>query len=198
VRESRTHRSTRRELETGHGLGIAAPAKKCMDSAGSTRPLRQLSTLLMSGGWRRSRGRGTAAPAAECVDSAGPAGHRASPRLYSRLRRRELLLGVGASAAGVMALTACDAVPGRAPRKPPLIGYINNTFANDPAQPVNTNALREGLREQGLVEGTHILIEWRWAEGQNERVPLLLSELLNLGERVIVTTGSSAIPARQW
>ena len=54
MRESRTHRSTRRELETGHGLGTAAPAKKCVDSAGPTRPLRQLSTL--PGGAGRGNG----------------------------------------------------------------------------------------------------------------------------------------------
>jgi group II intron maturase len=36
------------------GLGTAAPAMMCVDSAGSTRPLRQLSTLLMGGDWRRS------------------------------------------------------------------------------------------------------------------------------------------------
>ena len=52
MRESRTHRSTRREPEIGHGLGTAAPATKCVDSAGPTRPLRQLSTLLTGGCWR--------------------------------------------------------------------------------------------------------------------------------------------------
>jgi len=62
VRESRTHRSTRRELETGHGLGTAAPAEKCVDSAGPIRPLRQLSTLLIRGA-ETEHGFGTAASA---------------------------------------------------------------------------------------------------------------------------------------
>jgi hypothetical protein len=54
---------------------------------------------------------------------------------------------------------------------------------------------REGLRELGYVEGQNIVIEYRWAEGQYERVPVLIAELLEQKVEVIVTAGTPATQA---
>jgi putative ABC transport system substrate-binding protein len=48
---------------------------------------------------------------------------------------------------------------------------------------------RQGLREQGYVEGQTILIDYRWAEARLERLPALLAELIALGPDVLVTLG---------
>ena len=55
-----------------------------------------------------------------------------------------------------------------------------------------TEAFRQGLRELGYVEGKTILIEWRSAEGQPDRLPSLAAELVRLKVDVIVTGGPSA------
>jgi putative ABC transport system substrate-binding protein len=58
--------------------------------------------------------------------------------------------------------------------------------------PANVNAFRQGLRENGYVEGRNLSIEWRSAEGQEQRLPGLAAELLRLNVDVIVTEGPSA------
>ena len=51
-------------------------------------------------------------------------------------------------------------------------------------------ALRAGLRDLGYVEGKNIIIEFRWAEGQNDRLPGLAAELVRLKVDVIVTSAT--------
>lgn len=66
-------------------------------------------------------------------------------------------------------------------------------FLGAPAPlPANVNAFRQGLRENGYVEGRNLLIGWRSAEGQEERLSGLAAELLRLNVAVIVTEGPSA------
>ena len=55
-----------------------------------------------------------------------------------------------------------------------------------------TEAFRQGLRELGYVEGKTIVIEWRSAEGQLDRLPSLAAELVRLNVDVIVTAGPAA------
>jgi len=55
--------------------------------------------------------------------------------------------------------------------------------------PVRSEALRQGLRELGYVEGKNIIIEWRSAEGKLDRLPALVAELVRLKVDVIVTSG---------
>ena len=61
--------------------------------------------------------------------------------------------------------------------------------------PTNIEALRQGLRELGYIEGQNISVEYRFAEGKEERYAILAAELVNLGVDVIVTFGTQATVA---
>ena len=86
------------------------------------------------------------------------------------------------------------AAPLRADAQPaakvPRIGFLGNSTAALEANLVGP--FREGLRELGYVEGRNILIEYRWAEGKNERLPALIADLIALKVDVIVTAGTPA------
>ena len=58
-------------------------------------------------------------------------------------------------------------------------------------------AFRDGLRQHGYVEGQNVVIEYRWGEGQPDRFPGLVAELIRLNVDVIVTSGPHAIRAAQ-
>jgi len=79
------------------------------------------------------------------------------------------------------------------PKKVPRIGYLV-VASISPAPSPRIEAFRQGLRELGYVEGNNIVIEWRSAEGQLERLPALAAELVRLKVDVIVTAGP--IPTR--
>jgi ABC-type uncharacterized transport system substrate-binding protein len=57
------------------------------------------------------------------------------------------------------------------------------------------DAFRQGLRELGYVESRNIVIEYRSAEGRNDRLPELAAELVRLKVDVLVTTGPAAVRA---
>jgi putative tryptophan/tyrosine transport system substrate-binding protein len=70
------------------------------------------------------------------------------------------------------------------------VGFMGNSTAVLEANLVGP--FRDGLRELGYQEGRNILIEYRWAEGNYERFPALVAELLALPVDVIVTAGTPA------
>ena len=76
------------------------------------------------------------------------------------------------------------------PKKVPRIGYL--TASTPVAQLPGTEALREGLREFGYVEGQNIAIEFRYAEEKPERLPALAADMVRLKVDVIVTGGPTA------
>ena len=76
------------------------------------------------------------------------------------------------------------------PTNIPRIGFL--TAVPLSVMSARTEAFRQGLRELGYVEGKTILIEWRSAEGQPDRLPSLAAELVRLKVDVIVTGGPSA------
>jgi putative tryptophan/tyrosine transport system substrate-binding protein len=97
------------------------------------------------------------------------------------LRRRQFitLLG-GAAAAWPLAARAEQTVL-------PLIGFL------DPRSPdgmtERLRGFRQGLKDTGYVEGENVAIEYRWAEGQNDRLPALADELVRRRVTMIATFG---------
>ena len=74
--------------------------------------------------------------------------------------------------------------------KIPRVGFLGNSTAALEANLVGP--FREGLRNAGYIEGHNVVIEYRWAEGQYERFPALIDELIALKVDVIVTAGTPA------
>ena len=70
----------------------------------------------------------------------------------------------------------------------PRVGYLGTSSAL--LEPELVKAFREGLRDLGYVEGRNILIEYRWAEGNYQRYPDLVADLVNLKVDLILTTGT--------
>ena len=66
-------------------------------------------------------------------------------------------------------LAVCSAVDAQQPTKIPRIGYLSTV--SPAANATRIEALRQGLRELGYVEGKNIIIEWRYAEGKVDRLP---------------------------
>jgi len=71
------------------------------------------------------------------------------------------------------------------------IGFLGATSAADLA--IRVEALRAGLRDLGYVEGKNLVFEFRWAEGQYERLPALAAELLELRIDLLAALGTSAV-----
>ena len=93
----------------------------------------------------------------------------------------------------IVALTVCGArTEAQQTKKVPRIGYL--TSALDRFNP-NRDAFRQGLRDLGWVESQNILIEYRYAEGKNERLTDLAADLVRLKVDLIVTTGGTATNA---
>src|SRR5713226_9336809 len=70
----------------------------------------------------------------------------------------------------------------------PRVGYLGTSSAS--LEPELVKAFREGLRDLGYVEGQNILIEYRWAEGNYQRFPDLVAELVRLKVDLILTAGT--------
>jgi putative ABC transport system substrate-binding protein len=84
-------------------------------------------------------------------------------------------------------LTTASLAHAQQTKKVPLIGYLG--FGSPSDSPARIEAFRQGLRELGYVEGKNIFIEWRHAEGNDDRLPSLAAELLRLKVEIIVTNG---------
>jgi putative tryptophan/tyrosine transport system substrate-binding protein len=100
--------------------------------------------------------------------------------------RREFLVGLCAALVWPLA--------GRAQQKAmPVIGYLNSTSPEFNAPYLA--AFRQGLSETGYVEGQNLTIEYRWAEGYDDRLPALVADLVGRKVDVIKTGGTNAILA---
>ena len=107
------------------------------------------------------------------------------------MRRREFITLLGGSAAG-WPLAARAQQAGKVPR----IGFLGATSAFGLAGRID--GFRQGLRDLGYVEGTNILIDYRWADGNYARLPELALDLVRSKVDLIVThTTPGALAAKQ-
>jgi len=106
----------------------------------------------------------------------------------SGIRRREFvfLLGGCAAAAWPLAVRAQQAAM-------PVVGYLN--FGSPESDVPRLTGLRRGLNQSGYVEGRNLMIEYRWAGNQADRLPELAADLVQLRVAVIVSPGVAATRA---
>jgi ABC-type uncharacterized transport system substrate-binding protein len=91
-------------------------------------------------------------------------------------------------------LVASPAAGAQQATKVHRIGWLSTSA---PRVDLTPDALRQGLRELGYVEGQNLVMEYRWAEGKAERLPDLAAELVQLPVDVIVAAGTAAVRAAQ-
>jgi putative tryptophan/tyrosine transport system substrate-binding protein len=81
------------------------------------------------------------------------------------------------------------AAHGQQPPAMPVVGFLSGRSPAEAGYAVA--AFRQGLGESGHVEGKNLKIEYRWADGQYDRLPALAAELVGRGVNVIAATGGS-------
>jgi putative ABC transport system substrate-binding protein len=98
-----------------------------------------------------------------------------------------------APALGILLFALCFSAEAQQPRKISRLGYLT---AGDPvSRHDRVEALRQGLRELGYVEGKNITIEYRYAQGRSDRLPELAGELIRLNVEIIFAGGAPATEA---
>jgi putative ABC transport system substrate-binding protein len=104
---------------------------------------------------------------------------------FDQLKRREFIAMLGATAAWPLTARAQQAAV-------PVVGFVNIGFAN--AVGHIAAAFRRGLADTDFVDGRNVAIEYRWAEGQLDRMAALAADLLRRQPAVIVAQ-RPAVPA---
>jgi putative ABC transport system substrate-binding protein len=98
------------------------------------------------------------------------------------MRRRKFISLMGAAAAWPLAA--------RAQQSMPVVGVLYGVSAAEWVE--NFSGFRRGLSEAGFVEGRNVAIEYRWAEGQLDRMPWMAADLIGRRVAVILTGGNTA------
>jgi putative tryptophan/tyrosine transport system substrate-binding protein len=99
------------------------------------------------------------------------------------MKRRQFIAGLGAVALPRAARAQQPA--------PPVVGFVHPGSAD--ALAGNVAAFRRGLSETGYVEGRNVTVEYHWLEGQYDRLPALMADLVRHQVNVITTPASNPV-----
>jgi len=89
-------------------------------------------------------------------------------------------------------LTSASLAEAQQTGKVPRIAFL---LGSSPGPDPRVDAFRQGLRDLGYIEGKNIVIEWRFAEGKQDRLPEIAAELVHLNVEIIVTDGTAVTRA---
>ena len=101
------------------------------------------------------------------------------------MRRREFITLLGSAAAWPFSVRAQQPAM-------PVIGFLSPGSPESDVDVVRVTGVRQGLKETGYVEGQNLVIEYRFAHGQNDRLPMLAADLVGRRIAGIVTAGTPA------
>src|ERR1700732_3632937 len=104
-----------------------------------------------------------------------------------QMRRREFITLLGGMAAWPLVADAQQPTM-------PLVGFLRSTSLADATHLVT--GFRQGLKEAGFVEDQNVAVEYRSAEGQNDRLPALVADLIRRQVAVIVGNSIAALAAK--
>src|SRR5829696_9444139 len=100
------------------------------------------------------------------------------------MRRREVIAGLGAA--------SWPRAAGAQQQVLPVVGLLSS--ASPDRYSHYLQAFREGLGETGHVEGRNVAIEYRWADGNNDRLPALAADLVDRQVRAIAALEAARLP----
>jgi len=102
------------------------------------------------------------------------------------VRRRDFIRLIAGGAAWPLAAQAQQSMP--------VIGFLNS--ASPEGYTSELTAFHQALKETGFVEGRNVAIEYRWAEGQYDRLPIMVADLIHREVAVIVANTPANLAAK--